>query len=48
MLVGLGDDITKVENRTYRAYQWLRNFACVCLPQRTKLLALWRSTLRSS
>ncbi|WP_326759221.1 DUF5655 domain-containing protein [Streptomyces phaeochromogenes] len=38
VLLGLGDDITKVENRTYRAYQRLRNFACVCPPQKTKLL----------
>jgi predicted transport protein len=38
VLLGLGDDITKVENRTYRAYQRLRNFACVCRPQKTKLL----------
>ncbi|MFF6783677.1 DUF5655 domain-containing protein [Streptomyces sp. NPDC012510] len=38
VLLGLGDDITKVENRTYRAYQRLRNFACVCPPQQTKLL----------
>lgn len=37
-LLGLGDDITKVENRTYRAYQRLRNFACVCPPQKAKLL----------
>ncbi|MEH0658534.1 DUF5655 domain-containing protein [Streptomyces turgidiscabies] len=38
VLLGLGDDITRVENRTYRAYQRLRNFACVCPPQKTKLL----------
>ncbi|MEN1888994.1 DUF5655 domain-containing protein [Streptomyces mirabilis] len=38
VLLGLGDDITKVENTTYRAYQRLRNFACVCPPQKTKLL----------
>ncbi|MEV7955311.1 DUF5655 domain-containing protein [Streptomyces sp. NPDC088141] len=41
-LLGLGDNITKVENRTYRAYQRLRNFACVCPPQRTKLLVYLR------
>ncbi|MDO0936380.1 endonuclease NucS [Streptomyces sp. DG2A-72] len=38
VLLGLGDDITKVENRTYLAYQRLRNFACVCPPRQTKLL----------
>lgn len=37
VLLGLGDDITKVENRTYRANQRLRN-ACVCPPQKAKLL----------
>ncbi|MFI9588196.1 DUF5655 domain-containing protein [Streptomyces sp. NPDC052236] len=37
-LLGLGDDITQVHNKTYRAYQRLRNFACVCPPQKTKLL----------
>ncbi|MFV8132768.1 hypothetical protein [Streptomyces syringium] len=29
VLLGLGDDITKVQRKTYRAYQRLRNFACV-------------------
>lgn len=43
VLLGLGDDITKVENRTYRAYQRLRNFACVCPPQKTKLLVYLRA-----
>ncbi|MGW4200370.1 DUF5655 domain-containing protein [Streptomyces sp. NPDC004726] len=38
VLLGLGDDTTRVENRTYWAYQRLRNFACVCPPQKTKLL----------
>ncbi|MFD7320527.1 DUF5655 domain-containing protein [Streptomyces sp. NPDC059875] len=37
-LLGLGDGITKVQRKQYRAYQRLRNFACVCPPQRTKLL----------
>ncbi|MEU6965682.1 DUF5655 domain-containing protein [Streptomyces chrestomyceticus] len=37
-LLGLGQDITKTENRLYRAYRRLRNFACVCPPQQTKLL----------
>ncbi|MFE3138449.1 DUF5655 domain-containing protein [Streptomyces scopuliridis] len=38
VLLGLGDDITKVQNKTYRAYQRVRNFACLCPPQQTKLL----------
>ncbi|WP_246430631.1 DUF5655 domain-containing protein [Streptomyces rectiverticillatus] len=37
-LLGLGDDISKVQRKTYRAYQRLRNFACVCPPQKNKLL----------
>lgn len=37
-LLGLGDDITKVQRKQYRAYQRLRNFACVCPPQQSKLL----------
>ncbi|MEU7117962.1 MULTISPECIES: DUF5655 domain-containing protein [Streptomyces] len=38
MLLGLGDGITRVQRKQYRAYQRLRNFACVCPPQKTKLL----------
>ncbi|MFF7728812.1 DUF5655 domain-containing protein [Streptomyces sp. NPDC008001] len=38
VLLGLGDDITKAQRKTYRAYQRLRNFACVCPPQKNKLL----------
>ncbi|WP_043267046.1 DUF5655 domain-containing protein [Streptomyces sp. CT34] len=37
-LLGVGDGITRVQRKQYRAYQRLRNFACVCLPQQTKLL----------
>ncbi|MGW3831569.1 DUF5655 domain-containing protein [Streptomyces microflavus] len=37
-LLGLGDGVNRVERKTYRAYQRLRNFACMCPPQRTKLL----------
>ncbi|MGG7569298.1 DUF5655 domain-containing protein [Streptomyces sirii] len=37
-LPGLGEDITTVHRKQYRAYQRLRNFACVCPPRRTKLL----------
>ncbi|WP_217201491.1 DUF5655 domain-containing protein [Streptomyces buecherae] len=38
VLVGLGDGVHRVERKTYRAYQRLRNFACLCPPQRSKLL----------
>lgn len=38
VLLGLGDGITRVQRKQYRAYQRLRNFACVCPPQKTKLL----------
>ncbi|MFB6509028.1 endonuclease NucS domain-containing protein [Streptomyces virginiae] len=38
VLLGLGDGVIKVENKTYTAYQRLRNFACVCPPQREKVL----------
>ncbi|MER8084345.1 DUF5655 domain-containing protein [Streptomyces sp. NPDC087532] len=37
-LLGLGDGVNYVQRKMYRAYQRLRNFACVCPPQRTKLL----------
>ncbi|MFI0711388.1 DUF5655 domain-containing protein [Streptomyces inhibens] len=38
VLLGLGDSITRVQRKQYAAYQRLRNFACVCPPQQTKLL----------
>ncbi|EOY45741.1 Transporter [Streptomyces lividans 1326] len=38
VLRGLGDGVNRVERKTYRAYQRLRNFACLCPPQRSKLL----------
>ncbi|MGX4693705.1 DUF5655 domain-containing protein [Streptomyces sp. JNUCC 63] len=38
VLLGLGDDVSWVQRKQYRAYQRLRNFACVCPPQKTKLL----------
>jgi predicted transport protein len=38
VLLGLGDGVNRVERKTYRAYQRLRNFACLCRPQRSKLL----------
>jgi predicted transport protein len=28
VLLGLGDGVNRVERKTYRAYQRLRNFAC--------------------
>ncbi|MDV9192339.1 DUF5655 domain-containing protein [Streptomyces sp. SR27] len=37
-LLELGDGVNRVERKTYWAYQRLRNFACVCPPQRTKVL----------
>ncbi|WP_164784969.1 DUF5655 domain-containing protein [Streptomyces griseoviridis] len=38
VLLGLGDGVNRVDRKTYRAYQRLRNFACLCPPQRSKLL----------
>ncbi|MGW7423654.1 DUF5655 domain-containing protein [Streptomyces sp. NPDC054813] len=38
VLLGLGGGITRLQRKTYCAYQRLRNFACVCPPQQTKLL----------
>ncbi|MFE4212151.1 endonuclease NucS domain-containing protein [Streptomyces sp. NPDC056844] len=37
-LLGLGDGVKRVEHKTYQAYQRLRNFACLCPPQRSKVL----------
>ncbi|MFJ7997464.1 DUF5655 domain-containing protein [Streptomyces sp. NPDC096310] len=38
VLLGLGDGVTRVQRKQYAAYQRLRNFACLCPPQQTKLL----------
>ncbi|MFD8061969.1 DUF5655 domain-containing protein [Streptomyces cyaneofuscatus] len=38
VLLGLGDGVNRVERKQYRAYQRLRNFACMCPPRRSKLL----------
>ncbi|MFD5656164.1 DUF5655 domain-containing protein [Streptomyces hirsutus] len=38
VLLSLGDGVTRVRRKQYTAYQRLRNFACVCPPQQTKLL----------
>ncbi|MEU5833007.1 DUF5655 domain-containing protein [Streptomyces diacarni] len=37
-LLGLGDGVTRVQRKTYVAYQRLRNFACVIPSQQTKVL----------
>lgn len=37
-LLGLGDGVTRVQRKQYTAFQRLRNFACVCPPQKAKLL----------
>ncbi|MFE9287922.1 DUF5655 domain-containing protein [Streptomyces olivaceus] len=44
VLLGLGDGVNRVERKTYRAYQRLRNFACLCPPQRTKLLVYLKAS----
>ncbi|MGW5868225.1 DUF5655 domain-containing protein [Streptomyces sp. NPDC055239] len=41
-LLGLGDGVNRVERKQYRAYRRLRNFACLCPPQRSKLLVYLR------
>ncbi|WP_405844900.1 DUF5655 domain-containing protein [Streptomyces platensis] len=38
VLLGLGDGVNRIQRKQYRAYQRLRNFACVCPPQKSKLL----------
>ncbi|MET7715553.1 DUF5655 domain-containing protein [Streptomyces sp. NPDC005407] len=38
VLLGLGEDITKVKNQTYTTYQRMQNCACLCPPKRGKLL----------
>lgn len=37
-LLGLGNGVNRVERKQYRACRRLRNFACVCPPQRSKPL----------
>lgn len=41
-LLSIGDGVNRVERKQYRAYQRLRNFACVCPPQRSKLVVYLR------
>ncbi|GAA3812965.1 hypothetical protein GCM10023083_54000 [Streptomyces phyllanthi] len=43
VLLGLGDGVSRVQRKQYRAYQRLWNFACVCPPQKTKLLVYLRA-----
>ncbi|MGA5711379.1 transporter [Streptomyces cellulosae] len=38
VLRGLGDDVIAVQRHQYRAFRRLRNFACVCTPQQSKVL----------
>ncbi|WP_433549094.1 DUF5655 domain-containing protein [Streptomyces sp. CA-294286] len=38
VLVGLGEDVTQVERKQYRAYRRLRNFACVGSTQKRQVL----------
>lgn len=43
MWLGLGDGVSRVQRKQYRAYQRPRNFACVCPPQKTKPLVHLRA-----
>ncbi|MFG3038099.1 DUF5655 domain-containing protein [Streptomyces sp. NPDC048330] len=45
-LLGIGDGVTRVQRKQYAAYQRLRNFACVCPPQQTKLLVYLKADPR--
>ncbi|WSQ40165.1 DUF5655 domain-containing protein [Streptomyces sp. NBC_01224] len=45
-LLGLGGSIKRVERKQYTAFQKLRNFACVCPPQRSKLLVYLKADPR--
>jgi predicted transport protein len=38
VLVGMGDGVTRVQRKQYRAYQRLRNLACLIPPQQSKAL----------
>ncbi|MFJ3620642.1 DUF5655 domain-containing protein [Streptomyces iakyrus] len=46
VLLGLGDGVSWVQRKQYRAYQRLRNFACVCPPQKSKLLVYLKADPR--
>ncbi|MEU8781747.1 DUF5655 domain-containing protein [Streptomyces sp. NPDC048637] len=47
VLLGLGDGITRIQRKQYAAYQRLRNFACLCPPQQTKLLVYLKADPKS-
>nr|WP_202536915.1 endonuclease NucS domain-containing protein [Streptomyces sp. SID8350] len=47
VLLGLGDGVTRVQRKQYTAYQRLRNFACVCPPQQTKILVYLKADPKS-
>lgn len=47
VLLGLGDGGTRVQRKQYLAHQRLRNFACVCPPQQTKLLVYLKADSKS-
>lgn len=47
VLVGLGDGVTRVQRKQYRAYQRLRNFACLIPPQQTKVLIYLKADPRA-
>ncbi|MBT2481584.1 hypothetical protein [Streptomyces sp. ISL-94] len=36
VLLGLGEDITKVKNQTYTTYRRMQNYACRYPPKRVK------------
>ncbi|MCB5163664.1 endonuclease NucS [Streptomyces bambusae] len=38
VLLGFGDDLTKVSNQTYTAYRRMQNYACLVPPKKAKLL----------
>ncbi|MGW1938913.1 DUF5655 domain-containing protein [Streptomyces goshikiensis] len=38
VLLGLGEDLTKVSNQTYTAYRRMQNYACLVPPKKAKLL----------
>lgn len=38
VLLGLGEDLTRVSNQTYTAYRRMQNYACLVPPKKAKLL----------
>jgi predicted transport protein len=47
VLLGLAGGGCRVERKQYRAYQQLRNFACVCPPQKTTVFVYWPTRKKS-